>query len=60
MFKDNVREIGEALRVAKNVYHAKNGPDYPIATEMLFGDPATRLPQQVIRTMYLPLLTRAD
>ena len=60
MFQDNVREIGEALRLAKNIYHAKNGPDYPIATEMLFGDPATRLPQQVIRTMYLPLLSRAD
>ena len=45
MFKNNVREIGEALRVAKNLYHAQNGPDYPIATEMLFGDPAMRLPQ---------------
>ena len=60
MFQDNVREIGEALRLAKNVYHAKNGPDYPIATEMLFGDPAMRLPAQVNRTIYLPLLSKAN
>jgi hypothetical protein len=60
MFKNKVREIGEALRVAKNLYHAQSGPDYPIATEMLFGDPALRLPQQVNRAIYLPLLSRAN
>jgi hypothetical protein len=64
MFKNNVREMGEALRVAKNLYHAQGGSDYLIATQMLFGDPAMRLPQpqQVnnIRRVYLPLLSRAN
>jgi hypothetical protein len=60
MFKNNVREIGEALRVAKNLSHAQGGPDYLIATQMLFVDPAMRLPLQVNRTIYLPLLSKAN
>ena len=60
MFKNNVREIGEALRLAKNLFHAQGGPDYLVATQMLFGDPAMRLPQQVNRIIYLPLLSRAN
>jgi len=59
MFKDNVREIGEALRVAKRLYRAQRGAEYLIATQMLFGDPALRLPEQASR-MYLPLLSRAN
>jgi hypothetical protein len=60
MFKNNVREIGEALRLAKNYSHVQGGPDYLIATQMLFGDPAMRLPAQVNRTIYLPLLSKAN
>lgn len=60
MFKSSVREIGEALRIAKNLYYDPHDEytGYLIATEMLFGDPAMRLPQQASH-LYLPLLSSA-
>ena len=44
MFKDNVREIGKALDLAKRRYAAQGGARYLIETMTLFGDPAMRLP----------------
>ena len=44
MFKDNVREIGKALDLAKRRYAAQDGARYLIETMTLFGDPAMRLP----------------
>ena len=60
MFKDHVREIGEALRLAKERYNDPRDEftGYLIATEMLFGDPAMRLPQ--LNLIYLPLLSKAN
>ena len=48
MFKDNVREIGKALDLAKRRYAAtKAGRSYLIETMTLFGDPAMQLPLAV-------------
>ena len=44
MFRENVREIGTALDVAKRRYAAAGGARYLIETMTLFGDPAMRLP----------------
>jgi hypothetical protein len=44
LFKDNVREIGKALDLAKRRYAAQNGARYLIETVTLFGDPAMQLP----------------
>jgi hypothetical protein len=45
MFKDNVREIGAALTIAKQRYSARpDAAQYLIATQMLYGDPAMQLP----------------
>ena len=47
MFKENVREIGQALDLAKRRYAAQDGASYLIETMTLFGDPAMRLPLAV-------------
>jgi hypothetical protein len=47
LFKDNVREIGKALDLAKRLYHDQNGAQYLIETMTLFGDPAMQLPLAV-------------
>ena len=44
MFKENVREIGKALDLAKRRYADQGGARYLIETMTLFGDPALRLP----------------
>ena len=44
MFKENVRELGTALTIAKRQYYQLFGDDYLIQTMTLFGDPALRLP----------------
>lgn len=44
MFRENVREIGTALDLAKRRYAAAGGAHYLIETMTLFGDPAMRLP----------------
>ena len=44
MFKENVREIGKALDLAKHRYADQNGARYLIETMTLLGDPAMRLP----------------
>ena len=55
MFKQNVREVGEALLLTKQQYYEENGgPHYLVDTMTLFGDPAMRLPAPV-GTTYLPL-----
>ncbi len=45
LFQDQVREIGQALLIAKQRFRDDGGDYYPIATLMLYGDPAMRLPQ---------------
>ena len=47
LFKENVREIGKALDLAKRRYHDQYGAQYLIETMTLFGDPAMRLPLAV-------------
>ncbi len=44
LFKENVREIGTALMVAKRRFYQRYGNNYLIQTMMLFGEPALRLP----------------
>jgi len=61
MFKENVREIGKALDLAKRRYAAAGGASYLIDTVTLFGDPALRLPAAVTppqRLVYLPVVLR--
>jgi len=61
MFKENVRELGRALTLAKQRYYATYGPNYLIETMTLFGDPALRLPEAETLSpyrVYLPTLLR--
>lgn len=44
IFFDGIREVGTALTVAKQRYAATYGMVYLLYTQMLFGDPAIRLP----------------
>jgi len=44
MFKDNVREVGRALTIAKQRFSQVYGKHYLVDTMTLFGDPAMRLP----------------
>jgi hypothetical protein len=46
MFKDNVREMGRALTIAKQQFYQLRGAHYLIETVTYFGDPALRLPAQ--------------
>lgn len=46
MFKENVREVGRALTIAKQQFYQTRGSHYLIETMTLFGDPALRLPAQ--------------
>lgn len=57
MFKDDVRELGRALTIAKRQYAQVFGANYLIPTMSLFGDPALRLPGPV-KNVYLPLISR--
>ncbi len=54
MFRDNVREIGLALDLAKRAFSAGSGGRYLIDTLTLFGDPAMRLPGAVGEPMLTP------
>ena len=64
MFKENVREIGKALDLAKRRYATAGGASYMIDTMTLFGDPAMRLPLAFTsptpppRRVYLPVVLR--
>jgi hypothetical protein len=61
MFKEDVREIGKALNLAKRQYAgAGNGMHYLIQTVTLFGDPAMRLPTAASTKLktYLPLVSQ--
>ncbi len=49
MFKENVRELGTALTIAKRQYYQLFGNDYLIQTMTLFGDPALRLPGPAVQ-----------
>ena len=57
MFKDNVREIGRALTIAKTQFSQVYGKHYLIDTVTLFGDPAMQLPGQPAR-LFLPVVVR--
>ncbi len=57
MFKDNVRELGRALTVAKRQYAQVFGANYLIPTMTLFGDPALRLPGSVSDITPTPTVT---
>lgn len=57
LFHDNVRELGQALLLAKRHFYERYGPNYLIETMMLYGDPALRLPRGLAWT-YLPLALR--
>jgi hypothetical protein len=54
IFHEGVRELGRALLLAKQRYYALYGPNYMLATMMVFGDPAMRLPLGISKH-YLPL-----
>ncbi len=58
LFKDNVRELGRALIIAKRQYTQVFGANYLIPTMTLFGDPALRLPGPRLTPVYLPLIAR--
>jgi hypothetical protein len=57
MFKENVRELGKALDLAKRRYAAQGGADYLVETMTLFGDPAMQLPAAP-HYVYLPAVQR--
>ncbi len=57
MFKDNIREVGVALTIAKQQFSQVYGKHYLIDTMTLFGDPAMRLPASPTR-LFLPVVTR--
>ena len=57
MFKENVREIGKALDLAKRRYAAAGGAHYMIETMTLFGDPAMRLPISASQATPTPTAT---
>jgi Peptidase family C25 len=54
-FQDNVRELGNALLLAKQRYMADKWPYYQVATLMFYGDPAMRLPGPLPHGVYMPL-----
>jgi hypothetical protein len=45
VFRDGVRELGQALTLAKQRFDAQYGWNYLLATMTLYGDPALRLPR---------------
>ena len=61
MFKENVREVGTALNLAKRRFAGPNqGMHYLVQTLTLFGDPALRLPVAGANSkkIYLPFVLR--
>jgi hypothetical protein len=60
MFKENVRDTGRALTIAKQRFAQTYGVHYLTQTMMLFGDPALRLPAGTTIEMnlktYLPVV----
>ena len=58
MFKENVRELGLALTIAKQRFAQTYDAHYLTQTMMLFGDPAMRLPRMGPIRTYVPLVTR--
>ena len=57
IFRDGVRELGQALTITKQRYYAQFGANYLIATVMLYGDPALRLPDGLAWS-YLPTIAK--
>ena len=57
MFKDNVRQVGRALAIAKQQFEQVYGKHYLIDTMTLFGDPAMLLPGPAMNS-FLPLAAR--
>ena len=45
VFRDGVRELGQALTLTKQHFAGRYGWNYLLATMMLYGDPALRLPR---------------
>jgi hypothetical protein len=60
LFRDDVRELGLALRSAKEQFHNRYGENYLLTTMTLYGDPAMRLPQEKVwgNWAYLPYVLR--
>jgi hypothetical protein len=56
LFRNDVRELGTALLDAKQGYMSAGWPYYQVATLMLYGDPAMRLPAPLPRVAYMPLV----
>jgi hypothetical protein len=57
IFQEDVRDLGRALLTAKERYANGGWPYYQVATLMLYGDPALRLPGPPPRIgVYMPLL----
>jgi hypothetical protein len=57
LFRDDVQELGRALQLAEEQYYRLYGDSYLLATMMLYGDPAMRLPLGKEWT-YLPNVLR--
>ena len=57
MFKENVRELGRALTIAKQRFAQTYGAHYLTQTMMLFGDPAMQLPHSAVKPK-LPVVAR--
>jgi len=55
-FNVGVRELGQALLLAKQRFYTQRGANYLIKTMMFYGDPAMRLPRGLTWT-YLPLVS---
>ncbi len=57
LFREGVQELGRALTITNDHYYQQYGWNYLIATMMLYGDPAMRLPRG-LAWRYLPSVTR--
>jgi hypothetical protein len=56
IFQEDVRDLGRALLIAKQRYADADWPYYQVATLMLYGDPAMRLPGPVNSRIFMPLV----
>jgi hypothetical protein len=59
IFQEDVRDLGRALLIAKQRYAEAGWQYYQVATLMLYGDPAMRLPGPAGNKNYMPLVLDA-
>jgi hypothetical protein len=58
LFKEEARELGRALQLAKQRYLATYGTNYLLYTQSLYGDPAMMIPgEESAKSIYLPMTT---